>query len=60
MTGPTVWVQHAGLAVRRGLAPDLVGAVPDWRDRPLWTERQHDVLEAADQLRRDRVITDIA
>lgn len=53
-----VWVQHAGLAVRRGLGADLVGAVPAWRDRPLWTPRQHDLLEAADQLHRDRVIAD--
>jgi alkylhydroperoxidase family enzyme len=53
-----VWVQHAGLAPSRGLSPDLLGAVADWRDRPVWTPRQRDLLEAADQLHDDRVIGD--
>ncbi|HEU5470984.1 MAG TPA: carboxymuconolactone decarboxylase family protein [Actinophytocola sp.] len=54
-----VWVQHAGLAPARGLAPALVGAVPAWPDRPVWTPRQHDLLDAADQLHRDHVIADL-
>lgn len=36
----------------------LVEAVPDGPDSPVWTDRQRLLLRAADELDRDRVLTD--
>ena len=53
-----IWVQHAGLAPAQGLPWELVEAVPDGSDSPVWTDRQRLLLRAADELDRDRVLTD--
>lgn len=53
-----VWVQHAGLAPGHGLPRQLVEAIPDGPDGPMWTDRQRLLLSAADELDRDRVLTD--
>ena len=52
------WVQHAGLAPSHGLTKANVEAIPDWRSTGTWSPRQHHLLEAVDELHRDRVITD--
>jgi alkylhydroperoxidase family enzyme len=52
------WVQHAGIALSHGLTSELVDGVADWREHDLWSARQRHLLEAADELHRDRVITD--
>jgi len=52
------WVQHAGIAPSHGLAREHVAAVADWHAHDLWSPRQRDLLQAADELHRDRVITD--
>jgi alkylhydroperoxidase family enzyme len=52
------WVQHAGLAPSRGLTKANVDAIPDWRATHTWSPRQRHMLEAVDELHRDRVITD--
>jgi alkylhydroperoxidase family enzyme len=53
-----VWVQHAGLAVSHGLSPAVVDAIPDRCAGEACTPRQRRLLDAADELHRDRVITD--
>jgi alkylhydroperoxidase family enzyme len=53
-----VWVQHAGLAPAHGLPRELVEAIPDGPDSPVWTDRQRALLFAADELDRNRVLTD--
>lgn len=52
------WVQHAGLALSQGLTEADVAAIPDWRSTGTWSPRQCHLLEAVDELHRDRVITD--
>jgi alkylhydroperoxidase family enzyme len=52
------WVQHAGIAVSHGLTGADVAAIPDWRSTGMWSPRQQLLLAAADELHRDRVITD--
>jgi alkylhydroperoxidase family enzyme len=52
------WVQHAGLAPSHGLTKANVDAIPDWRSAGTWSARQRHMLEAVDELHRDRVITD--
>ena len=52
------WVQHAGLAVSHGLAPELVESVADWPACPRWSLRQRHLLHAVDELHHQRVITD--
>jgi alkylhydroperoxidase family enzyme len=52
------WVQHAGLALSHGLTKANVDAIPDWRSAETWSPRQRHMLEAVDELHRDRVITD--
>lgn len=51
------WVQHAGLAVRSGLTPDEIGAVPDGDSAACWSDRQRWLLRATDELHRDRRIS---
>ncbi len=53
------WVQHAGMATSHGLTRADVDAVPDWPSTGTWSPRQHHLLAAADELHRDRVITDV-
>jgi alkylhydroperoxidase family enzyme len=52
------WVQHAGIAPTKGLAPELVAAVADWRSCELWSARQRHLLQAADELSCERVLSD--
>lgn len=52
------WVQHAGIALSHGLTHEQVEGVADWRDHDLWSPRQQYLLEAADELHRNRVISD--
>jgi hypothetical protein len=52
------WVQHAGLAPSNGLPVALVEAIPEWRTSDAFSARQRRLLEAADELHSDRVITD--
>ncbi len=52
------WVQHAVIALSHGLSQELVDAVADWRAHEVWSPRQLHLLQAADELHRDRLITD--
>jgi alkylhydroperoxidase family enzyme len=52
------WVQHAGIAPSHGLTEEIVAAIPDWREARTCSPRQRHLLQAADELHRDRVITD--
>jgi alkylhydroperoxidase family enzyme len=52
------WVQHAGLAPSRGLTAAVVEAIPEWRASGAFSPRQRHLLEAADELHGNRVITD--
>jgi alkylhydroperoxidase family enzyme len=52
------WVQHADIARSHGLTGELVDEVRDWPASDVWSPRQRDLLAAADELHRDRVITD--
>ena len=52
------WVQHATLATSHGLTGAMVDAMPDWRESEVYSQRQRLLLAAADDLHRDRVITD--
>ena len=52
------WVQHATLATSHGLSDDMAHAIPDWRASDEFSLRQRRLLAAADELHRDRVITD--
>ena len=52
------WVQHAGLAVAHGLTRADIDAIPYWRSSGAWSPRRQHMLEAVDELHRDRVITD--
>ena len=52
------WVQHATLATSHGLTGEMVDAIPDWRESDAYSQRQRHLLAAADELHRDRVITD--
>jgi alkylhydroperoxidase family enzyme len=52
------WVQHAGMAVDKGLPVALVEAVPGWERCNVWTDRQRTLLRAADELHGRSSITD--
>lgn len=52
------WVQHACIALSHGLTHEQVEAITEWRDHDLWSARQRHLLQAADELHRDRVISD--
>jgi alkylhydroperoxidase family enzyme len=52
------WVQHAGLAPSHGLSAAIVEAIPDWRSSGTLSPHQRHLLEAADELHGDRIITD--
>jgi alkylhydroperoxidase family enzyme len=50
------WHQHSSLALRAGLAAEDVRAVPDGAAATRWSERQRCLLQAADDLHRDRAL----
>jgi alkylhydroperoxidase family enzyme len=52
------WVQHARLAQAHGLPSTVVDAIPDWRAHEELSRRQCRLLQAADELHSDRVISD--
>jgi alkylhydroperoxidase family enzyme len=52
------WVQHERLAQRAGLSADEVARVRDGADAAGWSPRRALVLRAADELHRDRVVSD--
>lgn len=52
------WVHHARLAQARGLPKAVVDAIPDWRAHEQLSTRQRHLLQAADELHRDHVISD--
>jgi alkylhydroperoxidase family enzyme len=52
------WVQHAGLAQAGWLPKTIVDAIPDWREHEELSRRQCHLLQAADELHRDHVISD--
>jgi alkylhydroperoxidase family enzyme len=52
------WVQHAGIAPTKGLQQKFVDAVADWPAHDLWSPRQLHLLQAADELHGNQVITD--
>jgi alkylhydroperoxidase family enzyme len=52
------WVQHARLAHARGLPKSVVDAIPEWREHEELTPRQCHLLQAADELHDDDVISD--
>jgi alkylhydroperoxidase family enzyme len=52
------WVQHARLALTCGLSTSVVDAIPDWREHRELSRRQLHLLQAADELHRDHVISD--
>jgi alkylhydroperoxidase family enzyme len=52
------WVHHAHLAQARGLPQTVVDAIPDWREHEELSRRQCHLLQAADELHRDHVISD--
>lgn len=52
------WVQHATLATSHGLTADIVQAIPDWQASEAWSPSQRLLLAAADELHRERVISD--
>jgi alkylhydroperoxidase family enzyme len=52
------WVHHVRLARARGLPKAIVDAVPDWREHEQLSARQRHLLQAADELHRDHVISD--
>jgi AhpD family alkylhydroperoxidase len=52
------WAQHVGIGQAAGLTPQQIAAVPDGAQSGVWTDRQRDLLSAADQLLDDHVIDD--
>lgn len=52
------WAQHVGIGQAAGLTPEQIAAVPDGAQSGAWTDRQRDLLRAADQLLDDHVIDD--
>lgn len=44
------WAQHAGMAKAAGLRPEQIAALRDGAEAGNWSERDRDVLLAADQL----------
>ena len=52
------WAQHVRIAAAAGLTSRQITAVPDGPGAPGWTDRQRDLLNAADQLLDDHVIDD--
>ncbi|MFD0691671.1 carboxymuconolactone decarboxylase family protein [Actinomadura fibrosa] len=44
------WAQHVGMAEAAGLSPGQIAAVPRGADAGVWSERDRDLLRAADQL----------
>jgi alkylhydroperoxidase family enzyme len=52
------WVQHAGIAQAGWLPEATVDAIPDWRQHEELSRRQCHLLQAADELHRDQVISD--
>ena len=52
------WVHHAGLAPSHGLTRANVDTIPDWRASDELSSHQRHLLEAADELHDDHVITD--
>lgn len=52
------WVQHARLAETRGLPKSVIDAIPDWREHEDLSRHQSHLLQAADELHRDHVISD--
>ena len=52
------WVQHATLATSNGLTGEMVDAIPHWPESDAYSQRQHHLLAATDELHCGRVITD--
>lgn len=52
------WVEHARLARACGLPKHVVDAIPDWRAHDDVSPRQCRLLQAADELHREQVISD--
>jgi 4-carboxymuconolactone decarboxylase len=52
------WAQHVGIGQAAGLTPEQIAAVPDGPGAGVWTDRQRDLLLAADQLLNEHVIDD--
>lgn len=44
------WAQHVGMAEAAGLRPEQIAALRDGAGAGIWSERDRDVLRAADQL----------
>ncbi|MGI5329541.1 carboxymuconolactone decarboxylase family protein [Actinomadura nitritigenes] len=44
------WAQHVGMAKAAGLRPEQIAALRDVAEAGIWSERDRDVLRAADQL----------
>lgn len=44
------WAQHVGMARAAGLEPEQIAALRDGADTGTWSERDRDILLAADQL----------
>ncbi|CAO5191970.1 4-carboxymuconolactone decarboxylase [Frankia sp. AiPs1] len=53
-----LWTQHAGMAQAAGLTPERIAAVADTGEAHPWSERDRDLLRAADQLVAGHVIDD--
>jgi AhpD family alkylhydroperoxidase len=52
------WDQHVRIGQDAGLTPEQIAAVRDGADCGIWTDRQRDLLRAADQMLDDHVIDD--
>ncbi|QFG22180.1 carboxymuconolactone decarboxylase family protein [Actinomadura sp. WMMB 499] len=54
------WDQHVGMARAAGLTAEQVAGVPEGPDAEVWSERDRDILRAADQLVDDHTVDDAA
>ena len=52
------WAQHLAMARAAGLTDEQIAAVPEGAGAAVWTDRDRDLLRAADQLVDDHVIDD--